>query len=276
MVGRRRGHGAPAEKSLGPRRFALQALYAGATVRGVLSATPRTTTKTWDQLLEQVAELVLDGDRSAFDLQHPEQDECLLGKRHKRVHHIEVEGKHWLHGCSFLQKNGYWYLQWPAHKAGWWAARRKEHHDGLEGEEASHLDILIHQASCTRQTGVHHLLKWYKSGAPPPSEVEENDSGGQALVHWHHALHWQCDRPLCLNTHHLSWGNQSDNAYHADKQRSKGWLLGKDLQEVSPVQEHRPEGYETLLERLQDFRPFRTVKQAQQVMGKKGKSRLAA
>lgn len=145
-----------------------------------------------------------------------------------------------------------------------------------EGEEASHLDILIHQASCTSQTGVHHLLKWYKSGAPPPSKVEENDSGGQGLVHWHHALHWQCDRPRCLNTHHLSWGNQSDNAYHADKQRSKGWLLGKDLQEVSSVQEHRPEGYETLLERLQDFRPFRTVKQAQQAISKKGKSRLAA
>ena len=53
---------------------------------------------------------------------------------------------------------------------------------------------------------VHHLLCWWAHGPPP---------AGKKL-----ACHSVCDNKLCLNPHHLSWGDQKANAEQAHLHRA--------------------------------------------------------
>ena len=47
---------------------------------------------------------------------------------------------------------------------------------------------------------VHQIMCWLANGPPPL---------GKSM-----ACHYKCDESLCLNPHHLSWGDQADNHYH--------------------------------------------------------------
>lgn len=66
---------------------------------------------------------------------------------------------------------------------------------------------------------VHSLVCWWAHG--PPCEGKDR------------ACHFHCNRSLCLNPEHLSWGSAADNNYHTqwhkDKKRRRA-----HLDEVAP------------------------------------------
>ena len=88
-------------------------------------------------------------------------------------------------------------------------------------EDAARLEANLKKAKRQAYTSLSHLLSWYGNGAPTmPGDM---------------ACHYKCDKHLCLNPHHISWGDHTDNAghkkwHHANKtgQHGKGATCPKN------------------------------------------------
>lgn len=64
----------------------------------------------------------------------------------------------------------------------------------------------FHQQTDRVSMGLHHLLCWWLHGSPP---------AGKTL-----ACHNTCGSRGCINTKHISWGDQADNALQAIAHRT--------------------------------------------------------
>ena len=176
----------------------------------------------WNMFLTAVAVSCFGGDLASRGLDaflHPPMHDCMKAKPPKGVVHLKADGS-WLQNCALRGKSGYWTFGFPRPRK----TERKAYVAGFKhGTDA--MPEWAQIALSHPNMNVHRLIAFWANGKPP---------AGKQL-----ACHYYCGEKLCLNPRHISWGSDSDNAYH------KSWHHdNKTVHCVEPCpSKHRPSGY---------------------------------
>ena len=205
----------PSKGSATPPRFALQALRAGASLakKGEPQGEWNLTPKEWQIFWDLVAKLCLPkggGGRGHLNFTQAPPDKCLVAKAPSLKVCNGAPG--WLEGATFgVVGRRYWgvtlssahttqdNIQWWKHESDRALALSQTGPSSTTPPLCNDASLLL-EAGKTGPTYVHHLLTYWMRGAPPGNKIQ--------------ACHFHCDQPLCLNPHHLSWGDHADNAMH--------------------------------------------------------------